>query len=429
MGTEKNIRDSLKPRLVSLAQRNHLGQLLANDRLINQPLAKDQTLMGPLEGLLNDETHVPDGGARHHPALVVEVGQDDIDALVLLAEQVLDGDLDVVEGDVRGTGGRGVGSLDGLGLDTLAALDDEHRKALVGLDARDEVIREDTVGDPLLGAVDDIVLAIGGLGSSGAETGDVGTGEGLGDGEADLLLAREHLLGDALLEGRVLVAVVEDAGEADHHAGHVAVLETAARHADLFLGHDHVVEVVELLTLDGTVQKVDAVQVLTGTHAHVQDTRLGHLVDQVLADQLAGALLLERLGREHLIGELADGALQAAVAVVEVRALELRGEPERLGVGDGRKVAGLGGDDGLLLALDGADGQVVVLDQHLVTVQVVEGRGGVLAADLAQDGLTARVGVEELGDIVDDGVDDEPHAVLGVVLLDLLAGEGLVGDV
>ena len=430
MGTgKKNLRDGLEPRLVSLAKGNHLGELLANDGLVDQTLAKDKTLVSPLERLLDNEAHVADGGAGHHPALVVEVGQDDIDALVLLAEQVLDGNLDVVKGDVGGAGRRRVRGLDRLGLDALAALDEEHRQTLLGLDAGDKVVGEDTVGDPLLGAVDDVVLAVGGLGGGGAETGDVGAGEGLGDGQADLLLAGEDLLGDALLEGRVLVAVVEDAGQADDHAGHVAVLETAAGDAHLLLRHDHVVEVVELLALDGAVEQVDAVQVLAGTHAHVQDAGLGHLVDQVLADELAGALLLESLGGEHLIGELADGLLEAAVAVVEVGALELGGEPEGLGVGDGREVAGLGGDDGLLLALDGADGQVVVLDQHLVPVEVVEGRGGVLAADLAEDGLTTGVGVEELGDIVDNGVDDEPGAVLGVVLLDLLAGEGLVGDV
>jgi len=55
---------------------------------------------------------------------VVEVAENDVDALVLLAEQVLDGDLDVVKGDVAGAGGGRVGRLDGLGLDALAAGDE-----------------------------------------------------------------------------------------------------------------------------------------------------------------------------------------------------------------------------------------------------------------------------------------------------------------
>lgn len=49
-----------------------------------------------------------DGEKTH---LVVEVGEDNVDTLALLAEQVLDGDLDVVKGDVGGSGSGGVGSL------------------------------------------------------------------------------------------------------------------------------------------------------------------------------------------------------------------------------------------------------------------------------------------------------------------------------
>jgi hypothetical protein len=79
-----------------------------------------------------------DGEETH---LVVEVGEDNVDTLALLAEQVLDRDLDVVKGDVGGSSSGGVGSLDaevsikrfengtiwthldGLGLDTLSTGD------------------------------------------------------------------------------------------------------------------------------------------------------------------------------------------------------------------------------------------------------------------------------------------------------------------
>lgn len=364
----------------------------------------------------------------HHPALVVEVAEDDVDTLVLLAEEVLNGHLDVVKGDEGGAGGRRVRGLDGLGLDALAAGDEEDAEALAGVDGSDEVVAEDTVGDPLLGAVDNVVLAVGGLLGGGADAGNVGAGEGLGDGQADLLLAAEDLVVDALLHGRVL-AEVEDAGQADDHAGHVAVLEAAAADADLLLGDDHVVEVVELLAVDdAAAEQLDTVEVLAGTHLHVQDAGLGILVDELLGDVGAVPLALESDGEDVLVSELADGALQASVAVLEVGRLELGLEPEGLGVGDGRKLAELGGDDALLLALDGADGQVVVLDDHLVSVEVVEVDSGILAGDLAQDSLTTGMGVEELGDIVDNRVDNEPDGVLGVAVLgDLVAGEGLGG--
>lgn len=130
--------------------------LLTNYRLINETLAKDDALVRPLQALLNDEALRGEGAAGHDPALVVEVAEDDVDALVLLAKEVLDGHLDVVKGDVGGAGGGGVGRLDGLGLDAGAALNQQHAEGLAGADADDEVVAEDTVGDPLLGAVDNL---------------------------------------------------------------------------------------------------------------------------------------------------------------------------------------------------------------------------------------------------------------------------------
>lgn len=392
-GGKGRLRDGLQPGLVRLAKGNHLSELLANDGLVDEPLLEDDSLVSPLEALLRYETHVADGGAGHGPPLVVEVGEDDIDALVLLTQQVLDRDLDVVKGDVGGAGSGGVRGLDGLGLNALAAGDEEHRQALAGVDTGDEVVREDTVGDPLLGAVDNVVLAVGGLLGGGAEAGNVGAGKGFGDGEADLLLAREALLLDLGLEGGVLVAVVENAGETNDHTGHVAVLEAAAGSADSLLGADHVVEVVKLLAVDGTIEEVDTVEVLAGTHSHVEDTSLGHAVDKLLGDDLAGALLLESLGGDVLVGEDAHGLLELAVAVLEVRGLELGGEPEGLGIWDGGKIASLGGDDGLLLALDGADGKVRVLLENLVSVKVVESGSGIGTGNLTEDSLTTGVGI------------------------------------
>lgn len=130
--------------------------LLANDGLVNQALAKDNALVCPLQALLRDEARGGNGAAGHGPALVVEVAEDDVDALVLLAEQVLDGDLDVVKGDVGGSGGGGVRGLDGLGLDAFATLDENYTQGLAGADADDEVVAEDAVSDPLLGSVDNL---------------------------------------------------------------------------------------------------------------------------------------------------------------------------------------------------------------------------------------------------------------------------------
>lgn len=363
----------------------------------------------------------------HGPPLVVKVGENNIDTLVLLANEVFYGHLDVVVGDVRGAGDGGVGGLDELGLDALAALNEQDAEALVRLDAGDKVVGEDAVGDPLLGAVDNVVLAVGGLDGRGAQAGHVGAGKGLGDGEAHLLLATKNLVHDGLLALLVL-HVVHDAGEADDHAGHVAVLEAAGVGARALLAQDHVVEVVKLLALDGAVEQVDAVQVLAGSQAHVQDAGLGHAVNELLGNVLSIGLPGLGLRSDVLVLEDAHSLLEAAVGVVVVGALVDGGEPEGLGVGDGAEVAGLGGDDRGLLALDGTDGEALVLCQDLVSVEVVKGDGGVGAGDLAEDGLTTGVGIEEVGDIVDLAVNDEPHVILARVLGDLVAGEGLGHD-
>lgn len=57
------VRDGLEPRLVRLDEGDHLGQLLADDGLVDQALAKDDALVGPLETLLDDGSHVANGAA------------------------------------------------------------------------------------------------------------------------------------------------------------------------------------------------------------------------------------------------------------------------------------------------------------------------------------------------------------------------------
>lgn len=49
----------------------------------------------------------------------------------LLTENVLNGDLDLIEGDVCGTGGRRVASLDSFGFYTLAALNQQDSEAFL----------------------------------------------------------------------------------------------------------------------------------------------------------------------------------------------------------------------------------------------------------------------------------------------------------
>jgi hypothetical protein len=76
----------------------------------------------------------------HGPSFMVEIAEDDSSSLMLLAEQVLDGDFDVVERDVGCASRWRVRRLYGFGLDTLASFDKEHTQAFASLNTGDEVV-------------------------------------------------------------------------------------------------------------------------------------------------------------------------------------------------------------------------------------------------------------------------------------------------
>lgn len=254
--------DGLEPGLVGFADGDHSGEsggqrlvfcrslayegytidsLLSNGWLLDQPLAKDDALVAPFQALLDDGHRRADDGADHHEPLVVEVAHDDDEALVLLAQQVLDGHLDVLELHKGRRGGGRVGRLDGRRLDAFASRDQEHGEALGCPAAGDEVVGEHAVRDPfpgdgqvavqrknrgidLLRAVHDVVLPVGRLLGCRTKAGDITAGECLRHRQTHLLLARQHLLGHSLLELFVVQPLLHR-GQADRQAGHVSVLE------------------------------------------------------------------------------------------------------------------------------------------------------------------------------------------------------------
>ena len=107
-----------------------------------QRLAERLALVDPLHALLGDEPLAARGRAAHDPALVVEVREHDEDAAALLAERVLDGDLDLVEDDVRRARGGRVRGLDRLRRHALLALDEDDGEAVLGPAADGEASRE-----------------------------------------------------------------------------------------------------------------------------------------------------------------------------------------------------------------------------------------------------------------------------------------------
>ncbi len=174
-------------------------------------LTLDRVLLGEVEGGLGDTgRHGCDARAG-----AVEGHHRDLEAAVLLAEDVLGGNLCVVEGD-----GRGVRCpLPHLVFllvddDRFVTRNDEGRNATVaglgvGLCVDRVPVGVLTVGDEALGAVDDVLVAdlLGGR----AHTGDVGAGTRLGQAERGVLeLFGEH--------AQVLLLDFLGAGEDDRRA-------------------------------------------------------------------------------------------------------------------------------------------------------------------------------------------------------------------
>lgn len=77
---------------------------------------------------------------------MVEVGKDNVDSFALLAQEILDRNLDVVEGDVGGSSRGRVGRLDGLRLNAFTARDEEHREPVARVDSGREVVAEGPCG-------------------------------------------------------------------------------------------------------------------------------------------------------------------------------------------------------------------------------------------------------------------------------------------
>lgn len=231
-------------------------------------------------------------------------------------------------------------------------------------------------------------------------------------------------MGDSVLE-LLIPAKVHHRRQTDGHARHVTILEPSGHGSRHLLRDDQVVEVIKLLTLDGTVHEIDTMEMLSRPDTHVQDAERGHAINHLLTDIPTRRFALLRLGVQVFIRKHPHGLLQPPVAVLVVRVLERLGQPQRLRVGHRAEIARLRGDDLGLLVRDGADGEVGVLGQDLVAVQVVEGARGILAGDLAEDGLAAGVGVDEVGEVVDGAVDDTPEGVFRGVRADILAGISL----
>src|SRR5919106_2289895 len=266
----------------------------------------------PARRLGNPFQHPLHGGhraQRHHQPLPLEVGHDQVEAAVLLAEQVLLGHEHVAEGQFRSVG-RPPAQLLELPRDLVAlhlALEDEERQpvmsALLGrLHGGDDEVGAHAVRDVGLRPVDH-VAAVNAPGE-GAVAGHVGPGARLGDAERGDPLAADR----GRQEARLLLVGAEpfDRRRGDAHVGADPGRHTARPAAR------------QLLAQHGVVEMVAAAAAVLARVLEPEEAELAHPREHLVGEP---ALPLPLAGvRPELLGdEPPDLAAQRLVALGEGR--------------------------------------------------------------------------------------------------------------
>mmetsp|Transcript_21663 Transcript_21663/g.34775 ORF Transcript_21663/g.34775 Transcript_21663/m.34775 type:complete len:310 (-) Transcript_21663:595-1524(-) len=256
----------------------HLSKALLNLRLVNETLAKDLTVVGPLVALLNDEAVVAVAADSHSPALVVKVGHGELESLALLAKQVAYRNLDILKGDKRRVCNRAVRGLDALGGDTFGALNQEQGKTAVpgatSAHKGREVVSRVTASNPLFEASDNVVAAISGLLGYSRGACNITASVRVGDGKANALLTTEDTRNNALHELRG--SEVQDGRETNYSAAAKAITKSPAAATLELLLHDTLCSVVELLRLDAGRKLVHELEVLAGAKRSSNVAKLTH---------------------------------------------------------------------------------------------------------------------------------------------------------
>lgn len=143
----------------------HMRQFHTDHRVIDEALAKRLALVCILHRFLVANTRKAYGLDDDSDALVVKVGHDDLESLVLLADKVLHGDFDVFKGNVGGAAGPYTLAVHLAGRNTAsAALDQKNGHAIharsTSAHRRGEVVAPDTIGNPFLLTIDNVMLSI-----------------------------------------------------------------------------------------------------------------------------------------------------------------------------------------------------------------------------------------------------------------------------
>lgn len=172
------------------------------------------------------------------------------EALVLLAQEVLYRYLDILKCDICGSGRPHTLAVHPPRRHTTRLpLDKQERNTVHAGAARPhgsrEVVRPDTVGDPLLLAVDNVVLAVLAQLGLARQVGNVAARIRLSDGQADALVTVQDAGQDPVLEG--LLAELDQRRAANAEAADDVPDETTGAGARQLVCDEHLVEEIPLL--------------------------------------------------------------------------------------------------------------------------------------------------------------------------------------
>ena len=120
------------------------------------------------------------------------------EALVLFANEILHGHLDILERDVCGTARPHTLAIHlPRAYPSMLSLNEQSRDTVharpTGTDSRGEVVAPYAIGDPLLLSIDDVMLPVFGQFRFASEIGHITSSIGLGDGKAYPLIPIQNV--------------------------------------------------------------------------------------------------------------------------------------------------------------------------------------------------------------------------------------------
>jgi len=292
---------------VGLERGVHVSHLALHELEVADGLTELLAVTHVRESNIHSSLHDTEGTRSKNETLRIEAGHEDLGTLTLLTEDVLSGDLAVLEDELGGVGAAHTEliKVGAVGETLHAALDDEGGDTLgasvgVGLGVHNEGVGVGTVSDPHLVTVEDVLVTL----LAGVETkgNDIGTGVGLRHSEGTDLMAGDEVREVLSLLGSSTVT---------HDLVHAKVGVSTIRKGNGSRGTR------ELLNDDGVLEiaKVKTTELLRS--GRTEETHLTKLGPQP-EGELVGLVDIRSDGSDDTLSELTDSLTKLGLLGGEV---------------------------------------------------------------------------------------------------------------